>query len=75
MGALAPPPMTCSSKNPTSNRIKIIQFDLIAPVKTKALLLPVEFTFPHFISYNEYLEPICKKTDFNVYKSSQADVG
>ena len=38
--------------------IKIIRFDPLAPVKITALLLSVERKMPHFISYNEYLEPI-----------------
>ena len=42
--------------------IKVIRFDPLAPVKKTTLLLPV-------ISYDEYLELICKKTDFNVYES------
>ena len=41
--------------------LKVIWFDPFTPVKITALLLPVEWKMPHFISYNEYLEPICKK--------------
>ena len=35
--------------------LKVIRFDPLAPVKTTALLLPVEWKMCHFISYDEYL--------------------
>ena len=40
---------------------KVIRFDPLAPVKTTALLLSVEWEMPDSISNNEYLESICKK--------------
>ena len=48
---------------------KVIRFDPLAPVKITALLLPVERKMPHFISYNEYLEPIYKKLSSTFIKA------
>ena len=48
-----------------------IRFDPLAPVKTTALLLPVEYKMPDFISCDEYLEPICKNLISTFIKQSE----
>ena len=41
--------------------VKVIRFDLLAPVITTALLLPVEWKIVDFIGNDEYSVLICRK--------------